>query len=96
MLTKGAARVAALLADWQVRVWPFGGPVKVQEGDAWHVVDAWSYLGTARSDDEVQALLKDGRPAFDRDTYRILMSWMPRLPLRDLDGRMLTWPEPAA
>ncbi len=84
-------RLAALLADWRVRTWPFEGPVKVGEGDAWHVVDAWSYLGMARSEEEVQALLAHGRPAFDKDTYRILMAWMPRLPLRDLQGRMLSW-----
>jgi DNA polymerase-3 subunit epsilon len=85
------ARLAVLLADWRVRVWPFPGPVKVGEGDAWHVVDAWSYLGTARNDEEVQALLAHGRPAFDKDTYRILMAWMPRLPLRSLTGQALSW-----
>jgi len=85
------ARLATLLADWRVKVWPFPGPIKVGEGDAWHVVDAWSYLGTARSDAEVQALVAHGRPAFDRDTYRILLSWMPRLPLRAIDGTPLSW-----
>ncbi len=85
------ARLAALLADWQVRVWPFGGPIKVSEGGAWHVVDAWSYLGTAHNDDGVQALLQGGRPAFDKDTYRILLAWMPRLPLFDLTGRAVSW-----
>jgi DNA polymerase III subunit epsilon len=85
------ARLATLLADWRVRTWPFEGPIKVGEGEAWHVVDAWSYLGLARNDEEVQALLANGRPAFDKDTYRILMAWLPRLPLRDLQGRILSW-----
>jgi DNA polymerase-3 subunit epsilon len=85
------ARLAVLLADWRVKVWPYPGPVKVAEGRAWHLVDAWSYLGTAHSDAEVQALLAHGRPAFDKDTYRILLSWMPRLPLRALDGQVVNW-----
>ncbi|MEY4766026.1 MAG: hypothetical protein RI907_2699 [Pseudomonadota bacterium] len=85
------ARLAALLTDWQVKVWPFGGPIRVGEGGAWHVVDAWCYLGTAHTEDEVQALLRAGRPAFDKDTYRILLSWMPRLPLTDLAGQPLSW-----
>ncbi len=85
------ARLAVLLADWRVKVWPYAGPVKVAEGGAWHLVDAWSYLGTAHSDTEVQALLAHGRPAFDKDTYRILLSWMPRLPLTALDGQVVNW-----
>ena len=72
-----SARLRNVLADWQVSVWPHGGPVQVREGDAWHVLDAWCYLGTARSADEVQALLTQGRPAFDKDTYKILVSRLP-------------------
>ena len=67
-----SARLRTVLSDWQVRVWPYGGPVQVREGDAWHVLDAWCYLGTARTADEVQALLEQGRPTFDKDTYKIL------------------------
>jgi hypothetical protein len=66
-----------VLSDWQVRVWPYGGPVQVREGDAWHVLDAWCYLGTARTADEVQALLEQGRPTFDKDTYKILAGRLP-------------------
>jgi DNA polymerase-3 subunit epsilon len=72
-----SARLRTVLSDWQVRVWPYGGPVQVREGDAWHVLDAWCYLGTARTADEVQALLEQGRPTFDKDTYKILAGRLP-------------------
>ena len=51
--------------------------MQVREGDAWHVLDAWCYLGTARTPDEVQALLQQGQPAFDKDTYKILVGRLP-------------------
>ena len=72
-----SARLRTVLSDWQVQVWPYGGPVQVREGDAWHVLDAWCYLGTARTADEVQALLEQGRPTFDKDTYKILAGRLP-------------------
>jgi DNA polymerase-3 subunit epsilon len=72
-------RLKTVMADWRVQTWPYGGPIKVKEGPGWHVLDAWCYLGTAMSDAEVQALLKQGRPAFDKDTYKVLVSWLPRL-----------------
>jgi DNA polymerase-3 subunit epsilon len=62
-----------------VQVWPYGGPVKVQEGRSWHLLDAWCYLGSADTEAELQALLRQGRPSFDKDTYKILVSWLPRL-----------------
>jgi DNA polymerase-3 subunit epsilon len=74
-------RLKNVLADWRVQVWPYGGPVKVREGEAWHVLDAWCYLGTARTDEEAQALLQEGQeghPAFDKDMYKILVAWLPR------------------
>lgn len=79
-----SARLRNVLADWQVKVWPYGGPVQVREGDAWHVLDAWCYLGTARTPDEVQVLLQQGRPAFDKDTYKILASRLAQMPVTTL------------
>lgn len=78
-LADHSARLQRLLADWQVQVWPYGGPVKVREGQSWHVLDAWCYLGTASSEAEIAALLEAGRPTFDKDTYKILVSWLPRM-----------------
>ena len=72
------------MADWQVQVWPHEGPVKVSEGQSWHVLDAWTYLGTAQTSSEVQALLAQPRPSFDKDTYKILVSWLPKLKVEAL------------
>jgi DNA polymerase-3 subunit epsilon len=77
-------RLRTVMADWRVQTWPYGGPVKVKEGQGWHVLDAWCYLGTAMNDAEVQALLELGRPAFDKDTYKVLVSWLPRLEIEPL------------
>lgn len=74
-----SARLRNVMADWRVQTWPFGGPVMAREGQAWHVLDAWCYLGSAQTPAEVDVLLKQGRPAFDKDTYKILVSWLPRL-----------------
>ncbi len=78
-LTAHSTRLQNVLTNWQVRVWPFDGPVMAREGQAWHVLDAWCYLGSARTQAEVQTVLKQGRPSFDKDTYKILVSWLPKL-----------------
>jgi DNA polymerase III subunit epsilon len=73
------ARLATALAGLKNAAWPWRGPVGVVEADAGrdatevHVVHLWCYVGTARSDDEVAALLEQARrPRFDFDQYRIL------------------------
>jgi DNA polymerase-3 subunit epsilon len=73
-----AQRLRNVMADWQVKAWPYEGPVMVREGQAWHVLHAWCYLGTAQSSSEVEVLLKANRPRFDKDTYKILVSWLPK------------------
>ncbi len=78
-LAAHSARLQTVLSDWRVTTWPYDGAVKVREGQAWHVLDAWCYLGTAEDEAGIAALLKEGRPAFDKDTYKILVSWLPRL-----------------
>jgi DNA polymerase-3 subunit epsilon len=35
-------------------------------------VDRWCYLGTAKSEQDITALLARGRPVFDRDSYLVL------------------------
>lgn len=96
-LAAHTARLQAVLSDWQVRTWPFEGPVMAREGDSWHVLDAWCYLGSARSQTEVQALLRQGRPVFDKDTYKILVSWLPKLGavIGVNDGEVCSVPFPA-
>ena len=78
-LASHAHRLRNVLSDWQVQTWPYPGPVKVQEGGDWHVLDAWTYLGSVQNDKEVQALLAQARPTFDKDTYKILVSWLHRV-----------------
>jgi DNA polymerase-3 subunit epsilon len=83
-LASHTERLRTVMSDWRVQTWPYGGPVKVKEGQGWHVLDAWCYLGTAMNDAEAQALLELGRPAFDKDTYKVLVSWLPRLEIEPL------------
>ena len=66
-------------AELRNAAWPWRGPVGVVEEDAAreatevHVVDQWCYIGTARSEDEVSALLEAARrPRFDLDQYKLL------------------------
>ena len=71
-------RVTAALAGLKTAAWPWRGAVGVVEEDAErestevHVVHQWCYLGTAKTEDEVPALL-DARPRFDLDQYKILV-----------------------
>ena len=74
------ARLAAALAGLKTAAWPWRGPVGVLEEDRereaseLHVVHQWCYLGTARSEDEVPALLEGARrPPFDLDQYKLLV-----------------------
>lgn len=86
------ARLEAALANLRVKTWPYEGAVGLVEGEGErtdvHVVDNWCYLGTARSDDELQSLLEHApaRPAFDIDTYKILNRalFLKQLPVRPL------------
>jgi DNA polymerase-3 subunit epsilon len=72
------ARLAQALAGLKNAAWPWAGPVGVVEEDAEreatevHVVHQWCYLGTAKTEDEVPALL-EARPTFDLDQYKILV-----------------------
>jgi DNA polymerase III subunit epsilon len=71
-------RRRAAPADLRTAAWPWRGAVGVVEEDAErestevHVVHQWCYLGTAKTEDEVPALL-DARPRFDLDRYKILV-----------------------
>jgi DNA polymerase-3 subunit epsilon len=73
------ARLQLALASLRLRAWPFAGPVGVREADAGgigtvlHVIDRWQHLGTARGQEEIDALLRGRRAAgFDADSYRII------------------------
>lgn len=74
-----SARLMAALAKLKLKPWPYPGPIGLVERDEFmdveevHVVDAWRYLGTAKSEDEVGELLDRASQArFDIDTYKLL------------------------
>ncbi|MBL8420648.1 MAG: 3'-5' exoribonuclease [Dechloromonas sp.] len=72
-------RLVGALARLKLVSWPFAGPALIREGDEAHLIDAWRHLGTARSDEELPALLAADHPPFDRDTYRILTKFVARM-----------------
>ena len=89
-------RVAEAIARLRLPDWPFTGRVGLSEADSRravseiHVLDRWRYLGTARTQEELEALLL-GRelPPFDLDVYRVLSRHLSRahdpLPVIDLN-----------
>jgi DNA polymerase-3 subunit epsilon len=75
-------RVLEALAPMRLQAWPYAGPIGIREGHAWHVIDGWAYLGTARSKSAISELLSSGRHSFDRDVYRLLATRMDGLKQR--------------
>ena len=74
-------RLRLALSSLKLKPWPFPGRVALADGRSeCHVVDHWTYLGTARSDDELVELR--GKPAagFDVDVYRILVRYFAKNP----------------
>lgn len=78
------ARLEAALASLKLATWPYPGPVALVEKAAdgareeAHVVHNWCYLGSAAAEADVWSLLEQSpaRPAFDVDTYKILVRAM--------------------
>ena len=65
-------RLGAALTQLKMRPWPFKGRIGVRESNAGAliVLDRWCYLGTVRSEAELEELRQ--RPVLDLDTYKIL------------------------
>ena len=96
-------RLRLALSSLKLKPWPFPGRIALRERDPrsgefqgapgaeLHVIDHWTYLGTARSEDELAVLR--ARPAgagFDVDVYRILVRYFsshPKLDWIDLRDR---------
>jgi DNA polymerase-3 subunit epsilon len=79
------ARLAAALAKLKLVSWPWSGAIGIREQqpdsglEELHVVDRWCYLGTFRSEDELHAREAFARrPAFDMDTYKLLVKHLMR------------------
>jgi DNA polymerase-3 subunit epsilon len=75
-------RLKMALAALKLKPWPFPGRVAIAEGRAeFHVLDHWVYLGTARSEDELDELrTMAAHAAFDADVYRILVRYLAKNP----------------
>jgi DNA polymerase-3 subunit epsilon len=85
------ARLQMTLAPLKFKSWPFPGAIGIKEpgpagnGMHIHVLDRWRHLGTARDDEEVQALLRAAEDAvFDADSYRIIGRALQDVRPRDL------------
>lgn len=76
---KHTMRLVGALTRLKLVTWPLNGPAIIREGDEAHLIDGWRYLGTARSDEELNALLAADRPQFDRDTYKILVKYVAKM-----------------
>ena len=74
-----SARLMAALGRHRLAAWPFAGPAWIREGDEVHLVDYWRHLGTARCEADLYDLLDVPVPAFDRDSYRILLKAQVRM-----------------
>jgi DNA polymerase-3 subunit epsilon len=91
-------RLQLALSSLKLKAWPFPGRVALRErnprGTDLHVVDHWTYLGTARTEEELAALgAKDSSVAFDVDVYRILLRYFAKNPKLDwLDLQRAEWP----
>jgi DNA polymerase III subunit epsilon len=69
-------------ALWPLRLptWPHRGPVGIRERSEIHIVDRWRFLGTARCESDVHAVLETRPAALDPRLHRLLTRALPRLP----------------
>ena len=57
---------------YKVQVWPYVGPIAINDGGEMIVLDKWCYLGTAINQDELYELAESGEAEFDLDVYKIV------------------------
>jgi DNA polymerase III subunit epsilon len=63
---------------------PRGWMPEHMQGTDLHVVDHWTYLGTARTEEELAELVSvESGAAFDVDVYRILVRYFAKHPKLD-------------
>jgi DNA polymerase-3 subunit epsilon len=71
-------RMLEALGELKLAAWPFKGRIGVREASGertdLHVLDHWCYLGTLRSEQDLDTLA--ARPSFDLDTYKILRRFL--------------------
>jgi DNA polymerase III subunit epsilon len=86
-------RLQLALSSLKLKAWPFPGRIALRERDPkggmaqcmrrtdLHVVDHWTYLGTARTEEELAELgARDSSAVFDVDVYRILVRYFAKNP----------------
>jgi DNA polymerase III subunit epsilon len=86
-------RLKMALSKLKLKSWPFPGRIALREharySDEVHVLDHWSYLGSARSAEELDGV-RDARPGgFDVDVYKILVRYFtnhPKIDWRELQA----------
>ena len=85
------ARLREALARYALKPWPYAGTIGVLESSPigerteLHVFRDWCWLGTARDESELYAILEaPPRCAFDLDIYRLLVKRLPRATIRPL------------
>jgi DNA polymerase III subunit epsilon len=78
-------RLATALASMRVPAWPWPGRIAIRERhpegrmEEAHVFDRWWHVGTARDQDELQALAETrAEIGFDPDVYKIVQSFVRR------------------
>jgi len=89
-------RLRLALSSLKLKPWPFPGRIALREcaarsgefqgarGPDLHVMDHWTYLGTARSDEELAALrAKPASAGFDPDLYKVLVRYFSSHPKLD-------------
>lgn len=73
-------RLAEALQSLRIARWPYPGPIglfeQYEDRRALHVIDQWIYLGEVSDEVDVRELVDNARPAFDIDTYRILLRFV--------------------
>lgn len=74
-----SVRLMAALSRHKIALWPFAGPAWIREGGEVHLIHHWRYLGTVRDKADLYALLDSPAPAFERDSYRILVKARDRM-----------------
>ncbi len=86
------ARLREALARYALKPWPYGGTIGVLESSLiderieLQVFRDWCWLGTARDESDLYAILETpSRATFDLDIYRLLVKRLPRANIRRLD-----------
>ena len=71
-------RLQEALQKLQIQHWPFSGPIgfiEEKDGSCIHVFEQWRHIGMLDARTKEKTALKD-MPAFDLDTYRILLRYI--------------------